>query len=159
MTGDTSVRGVISYYGPTDMVALYHDIQTRFVPLFPNRLVELAHWLLELVTGHGDTLASGLSSVMGGSPDEIPELYHLLSPTTYVRADCPPTLLLQGTHDLLVDHQQVERLYQMLRQVKAPVVYVPFPKCGHTFESILPRISPPAQTAAYYMERFLALMV
>jgi acetyl esterase/lipase len=159
LEGDTSVRGVISYYGPTDMVALYHDIQTRFVPLFPNRLVELAHWLLELVTGHGDTLASGLSSVMGGSPDEIPELYHLLSPTSYVSADCPPTLLLQGTHDLLVDHRQVERLYQMLRRAKAPVVYVPFPNCGHTFESILPRISPPAQTAAYYTERFLALMV
>ena len=159
MTGDTSVRGVISYYGPTDMVALYHDVQTRFVPLFPNRLVDRAHRLLEILGGHGDSLANGISSVMGGSPDEIPDLYRLLSPTTYVRADCPPTLLLQGTHDLLVDHQQVERLYQMLRQVKVPVVYVPFPKCGHTFESILPRISPPAQTAAYYMERFLALMV
>jgi acetyl esterase/lipase len=159
LEGDTSVRGVISYYGPTDMVALYHDIQTRFVPLFPNRLVELVHRLLELVTGHGDTLASGLSSVMGGSPDEMPDLYHLLSPTSYVSANCPPTLLLQGTHDLLVDHRQVERLYQMLRQARAPVVYIPFPNCGHTFESILPRISPPAQTAAYYMERFLALMV
>ncbi len=159
LEGDTAVRGVISYYGPTDMVALYHDIQTRFVPLFPNRLVALVHHLLELVTGHGDTLASGLSSVMGGSPDEMPDLYHLLSPTSYVAANCPPTLLLQGTHDLLVDHRQVERLYQMLRQARAPVVYIPFPNCGHTFESILPRISPPAQTAAYYMERFLALMV
>jgi acetyl esterase/lipase len=156
---DTSVRGVISYYGPTDMVALYHDIQTRFVPLFPNRLVALVHHLLELVTGHGDTLASGLSSVMGGSPDEMPELYHLLSPTSYVSAACPPTLLLQGTHDLLVDYRQVERLYKVLRQVGAPVVYIPFPNCGHTFESVLPRVSPPAQTAAYYTERFLALMV
>jgi acetyl esterase/lipase len=68
-------------------------------------------------------------------------------------------LLLQGTHDLLVDYRQVEQLYQMLRRVKAPVVYISFPNCGHTFESILPRISPPAQTAAYYMERFLALMI
>lgn len=156
---DTSVRGVISYYGPTDMVALYQDIQSRFVPLFPNRLVAVVHRLLELVTGHGNTLASGLSSVMGGSPEEMPELYHLLSPTCYVSAACPPTLLLQGTHDLLVDYRQVERLYRLLRQAGAPVVYIPFPHCGHTFESILPRLSPPAQTAAYYMERFLALMV
>ena len=96
---------------------------------------------------------------MGGPPDQIPDLYHLLSPTSYVSADCPPTLLLQGTHDLLVDYRQVERLYQLLRQANAPVIYIPFPNCGHTFESILPRISPPAQTAAYYMERFLALMV
>lgn len=159
LAGDASVRGVISYYGPTDMVTLYHDIQTRFVPLFPNRLVELLHRLLELVTGHGDSLACGLSSVMGGAPADIPELYQLLSPTSYVSADCPPTLLLQGSHDLLVDYRQVERLCQMLRQVNAPVVYIPFPNCGHTFESILPRISPPAQTAAYYMERFLALMI
>jgi acetyl esterase/lipase len=159
LAGDTSVRGVISYYGPTDMVALYHDIQTRFVPLFPSRLVGLTHRLLELVTGHGDSLASGLASVMGGSPEEIPELYHLLSPINYVSASCPPTLLLQGTHDILVDYGQVERLYQLLRQANAPVAHLQFPNCGHTFESILPRISPPAQTAAYYTERFLGLMV
>lgn len=157
--GDSSVRGVISYQGPPDMVALYHDIQGRFVRLFPNRLVAQLHRLLELVSGHGTSLASGLASVMGGTPAELPDLYCHLSPITYVCQACPPTLLLQGTHDLLVNYQDVERLYCELRQAKARVIYIPFPGCNHAFEAVLPRLSPPAQTAAYYTERFLALLV
>ncbi len=156
--GDTSVRGVISYQGPPDMVALYHDIQARFVRLFPNRLVARIHRLLEILGGHGDSLANGISSVVGGTPNEIPEVYRQISPVTYISSDCPPTLLLQGTHDLLVDYKEVKKLYGLLRQVNTPVIFIPFPHCSHAFESVLPRISPSAQTAAYYTERFLALM-
>jgi acetyl esterase/lipase len=155
---DSSVRGVISYQGPPDMVALYYDIQHRFVRLFPNRLVAQGHRLLELVGGHGQSLATGIASVMGGTPEQLPELYRRLSVITYVCEDCPPTLLLQGTHDLLVNYQDVERLNRELRRVKAPVIYIPFPGCNHAFESVLPRLSPSAQTAAYYTERFLALL-
>jgi acetyl esterase/lipase len=97
--------------------------------------------------------------VVGGTPEEIPDVYRQISPVTYVNANCPPTLLLQGTQDLLVDHRQVERLHQLLKDAGAPVIYIPFPNCAHSFESILPRLSPAAQTAAYYTERFLALMV
>jgi len=159
MDGDTAVNGIISYYGPPDMVALYHDIQARFVDFVPNRLVNALHRQIEKFGGHGNSLANGLSSVVGGTLEEIPEAYRLISPITYVNAGCPPTLLLQGTQDLLVDHKQVERLYQHLKRAGAPVIYIPFPNCAHSFESILPRLSPPAQTAAYYTERFLALMV
>jgi acetyl esterase/lipase len=157
--GDSSVRGVISYQGPPDMVALYHDIQRRFVRLFPKDLVAQLHRLLELVSGHGQSLASGIASVVGGTPEELPELYRQLSPLTYVGETCPPTLLLQGTHDLLVNFKDVERLYSELRQANVPVIYIPFPHCNHAFEAVLPRLSPPAQTAAYYTERFLALLV
>ena len=159
MAGDSSVRGVISYAGPPDMVALHNDIEARFVRRFPNRFVGRVHRLLEIVGRHGDSLASGVTSVAGGSPDEIPEFYRLISPITYVTPDCPPTLLLQGTHDLLVNYEIVKRFYKLLRQANVPVVYIPFPNCNHAFESVFPRISPPAQTAAYYTERFLALMV
>jgi acetyl esterase/lipase len=159
LTGDSSVRGVISYQGPPDLIALHDDIQARFVHLFPHRWVDRFHRLLKLLSGHGRSLASGISGVMGGTPEELPELYRLLSPVTYVNPTCPPTLLLQGNHDLLVDYKQVERLYGLLRQAGAPVVYVPFPNCNHAFEAVLPRLSPPAQTAAYYTERFLALLV
>ncbi len=159
MAGDTSVSGVISYCGPPDMAALYDDIQARLIRYVPNRSVNRIHRLMEILGGHGDSLANGIASVVGGTPDEIPDVYRLISPITYVSADCPPTLLLQSTHDVLVNYQEVERFYHKLRAAKAPVMYVPFPNCAHTFESILPRVSPPAQTAAYYMERFLALMV
>jgi len=159
MEGDTSVSGMISYCGPPDMAALYYDIQARLIRYVPNRSVNRIHRLMEILGGHGDSLANGIASVVGGTPDEIPDVYRLISPVTYVSRDCPPTLLLQSTHDLLVDYQDVERLYHKLREVEAPVIYVPFPNCAHAFESVLPRVSPPAQTAAYYMERFLALMV
>jgi acetyl esterase/lipase len=156
--GDTSVSGVVSYHGPADMAALYHDVQTRFVRRVPGHIVNVLDRALELFIGQGDSLASGLAGIIGGRPDEMPDFYRLISPVTYVSAACPPTLLLQGTHDALVDHQEVERLYWLLKEAGAPVLYVPLPNCGHTFECILPRISPPAQTAAYYMERFLALI-
>jgi len=159
MDGDTSVSGIISYYGPPDMVALYYDIQKRFVNFVPNRLVNSLHRLIEKLGGHGNSLANGLSSVVGGTPEEIPDVYRQISPITYVSANCPPTLLLQGTQDLLVDYKQVERLHRHLKEASAPVIYIPFPNCAHSFESILPRLSPPAQVAAYYTERFLALMV
>jgi acetyl esterase/lipase len=86
-------------------------------------------------------------------------MYRLISPITDVDADCPPTLLLHGTHDVLVDHQVTGRLHEALQAAGVPVVYLPLPGCEHTFESVLPRVSPAAQTAVYYMERFLALMV
>ena len=156
--GDTSVSGVVSYHGPADMAALYHDVQTRFVRRVPGHIVNVLDRALELFIGQGDSLASGLAGIIGGRPDEMPDFYRLISPVTYVSAAWPPTLLLQGTHDALVDHQEVERLYWLLKEAGAPVLYVPLPNCGHTFECILPRISPPAQTAAYYMERFLALI-
>lgn len=158
LDGDTSVSGVVSYHGPVDMTALYYDVQTRFVRRVPGHMVNVLDRALELLGVYKDSLAGGLAGVVGGRPDEIPDFYRLISPVTYVSAACPPTLLLQGTHDALVDHEEVERLYWLLKDAGAPVLYVPLPNCGHVFESILPRISPPAQAAAYYMERFLALV-
>lgn len=157
--GDSSVHGVVSYQGPPDMAALYEDTQHRFVRLFPNGLVTQVHHLLEIFSGHGTSLAGGIAAVMGGTPEEIPDLYRQLSPINHVSERCPPTLLLQGTHDLLVDYHDVKRLYCALRWANAPVIHIPFPQCNHAFEAVLPRLSPPAQTAAYYTERFLALLV
>jgi acetyl esterase/lipase len=50
-------------------------------------------------------------------------------------------------------------LHQALSLAGVPVVYLPLSGCDHAFEAVLPRVSPAAQTAVYYMERFLALMV
>lgn len=157
--GDTSVRGVVSYQGPPDLTALYYDIEGRFIRLIPNRVLNPIHRLFELVTGHAKSLASGIAGIVGGTPHEAPELYRRLSPINHVSADCVPTLLLQGNHDLLVSHKDVERFYHSMQQVNAPVIYIPFPNCNHAFEAVLPRLSPPAQVAAYYTERFLALLV
>ena len=154
-TVDTSVRAVISYYGPPDMAALHDDVEARFNVLLRGQMGQS----LKERAGNEHTLAHGIAGLVGGSVFDVPEMYHLISPNTYVDADCPPTLLIHGTHDLLVSHREVERLLVALRQNDVPSVYIPMPGCDHSFESVLPRISPSAQTAAYYMERFIALMV
>jgi acetyl esterase/lipase len=152
---DTSVRAVISYYGPPDMAALHDDVEARFDVFFRGQMRQS----LKERVGSEHKLAHGIAGLVGGSVLDIPEMYRLISPVTYVDGDCPPTMLIHGTHDLLVSHREVERLLVALRQNNVPSIYVPMPGCDHSFESALPRISPSAQTAAYYMERFIALMV
>lgn len=157
VSGDTSVRAVVSYYGPPDMVALHNDVVARFGTVFTEPVLDRVNELLARFGERG--VSHGISGLVGGSLEEIPEMYRLISPITYVDADCPPTLLLHGTHDFLVDNSSAKRLHQALSLAAVPVVYLPLPGCEHTFEAILPRVSPAAQTAVYYMERFLALMV
>ncbi len=158
VAGDTSVRGVVSYYGPPDLAALHDDIQQRFTGRLPEDLVDVFHRLLKKVGQHGDSLARGIAAIIGGTPAELPDTYRLISPISHVQRNCPPTLLFQGTHDLMVDYRDVHCFYKKLRRAGAPVIYVSLPGCDHSFESIFPRWSPAAQTAAYYTERFLALL-
>lgn len=154
-SADTSVRAVISYYGPPDMAALHDDIEARFNRLLKGQMGQS----LQERAGDEHSLAHGIAGLVGGSVVDVPEMYRLISPITYVDADCPPTMLIHGTHDLMVSHLNVERLLAALRQNDVPSIYIPMPGCDHSFESVLPRISPSAQTSAYYMERFIALMV
>ena len=154
-SADTSVRAVVSYYGPPDMAVLHDDVEARFNVLLRGQVGQS----LQERAGDVHTLAHGIAGLVGGSVVDVPEMYRLISPITYVDADCPPTMLIHGTHDLLVSHRSVERLLVALRQNKVSSIYLPLPGCDHSFESVLPRISPSAQTSAYYMERFFALMV
>ena len=152
---DSSVRAVISYYGAADIVALQNDIEMRFKDVLHSSPIR---WLQEKV-GTEHKLTYGIAGLVGGSASEIPEAYHLISPIEHVDANCPPTMLIHGTHDLLVDYQQATRLWAVLQQHHVPSIHIPLPRCEHSFESVLPRLSPSAQTAAFYMERFIGLMV
>jgi acetyl esterase/lipase len=157
ISGDTSVRGVISYYGPPDMATLHEDIEASFALLFSEWMNRGVNRVLARVGE--ETLALGIAGLVGGPLTDMPEMYQLISPISYVDAACPPTMLLHGVHDLLVNRQAVENLRHALLVESVPVVYLPLAGCDHSFESILPRVSPAAQTAVYYMERFLALLV
>jgi acetyl esterase/lipase len=76
----------------------------------------------------------------------------------HVDADSPPTLLLQGEHDMIVSAEGVRAMAEKLEAVGVPVIYVEYPQTEHAFDLILPQISPPAQAALYEVERFLALL-
>jgi acetyl esterase/lipase len=156
---DSSVRGVISFYGPTDLLDLHDDVETRFGRYIDARLSQMTLRLLKWRNHPMAGLFDGMASVVGVHPADDPEPYALLSPLTYACADCPPTLLVHGDHDFLVNGRGSEGLYRRLSEAGAPVVFLSFPGCDHSFDSVLPRLSPASQAAAYHIERFLALMV
>jgi acetyl esterase/lipase len=164
---DTSVCGVVSYYGPPDLEALHEHLCKRYGRLpGETRLLRLSASLKPLLQrarfvppgGRAVEASELLPGLLGGTPEEAPELYHLGSPIYHVGPHCPPTLLLQGADDFTGMTPDVRRLYRALRAVDVPCVYVEFPATEHAFDLFSPNSSPSAQAALYDTERFLALM-
>lgn len=182
---DLAVRGVISYYGIIDLTAAFRSIERfassdtlkrAVMGMDANSLLD--HPLAELFIQAGafvrgvdlpamreylrqneDLLIAGpaipMQTLLGGSPDEIPEVYRLVSPISYAGAGCPPTLLFQGAHDYLLPLEPARTLHQKLREAEVPSVYVELPQTEHTFDLFLATISPPARVALRHVDRFL----
>jgi acetyl esterase/lipase len=171
--GDTSVRGVVAFYAPTD----FRDMK------IPNEGTEKRHGILHSQTplteliisfsskrrheedienlSQAHMLAEGQSffvRMFGGTPEEIPEIYELYSPTSHVSSDCPPTLLLQGSDDIFQLAPGVRCLHQSLQHAGVPSILVEFPHSEHAFDLIFPQINPASQAALQDVERFLAMM-
>ena len=141
---DLSVCGIISLYGPTDLLAAYDPWMKQAQS--PGRPEEFRY-------------AGRLDMLLGGNPQEIPDTYQLVNPATHVHHGSPPTLLMQGDKDLLVPVEATRALYTKLIESDVPAVNVIFPWTEHMFDLILPQISPPAQSALYDVDRFLALLL
>lgn len=65
----------------------------------------------------GTSLHPAAVKYMGGTPDELPEAYRLASPLLHVDADTPPCLLVHGTADETVPHEQSTLFAEALRAV------------------------------------------
>ena len=153
---DLSVRAVVSYYAPVDLRATAEH-NRGLAPLAarrgdPSQRRRPQAAQLELV-------ANALDNLLGGRPDEVPAMYDLASPLSHVHPACPPTLLIQGEHDVLVPVAPARALYEKLMEAGVPAVYLELPQTDHGFDLMLPRRSPPAQVALYEVERFLALVL
>ena len=73
--------------------------------------------------------------VLKCTPDENRELWEAGSPISHVRADAPPTFVLQGTHDSLVWVEEARVFVNRLREVSDEVVaYAELPGAQHAFE-------------------------
>jgi len=170
---DTSVCSVISLYGPTDLEALYYHtnqhLTTRSTPDRPKKAVptKLPGWMKK---GMGEDYhrlgmdkdfekVGALAPLLGGHPDERPEQYALYSPVTHAHADCPPTLLIHGEHDIMAPVKTTRILRTLLVEKKVRTVMHILPQTDHAFDLVLPKISPSAHNAIYDVERFLALMI
>ncbi len=166
---DTSVHAVVCYYGIADLLEMYYYLQpdptdtgrrtwTGFNRLM-LRLEPLLHRLrfVPPVTSWQDP-DRWFINLLGGTPDEEFEAYKLASPISHVNGDSPPTLFIQGAHDMGGMPGQIKRLHRILVQMGATGIYLELPETDHGFDMLFPRLSPAAQTATYYVERFLALV-
>lgn len=63
----------------------------------------------------GTNLHPAAVKYMGGTPDELPEAYALASPLLHVSASTPPCLLVHGTGDVTVPHEQSTLFADALR--------------------------------------------
>jgi acetyl esterase/lipase len=166
---DTSVCGVISYYGPTDFVELHRDFERMFRKIPPRKFflgkVPISRWedrarRTGFLPPNGRFVApiEILPSLLGDLPERGMDLYHVGSPINHVGDHCPPTLLFQGLHDFSGMANQVRRLHHALHDSGAKSILVEFYNTEHGFDLILPKWSPAAQAATYDTERFLALL-
>ncbi|MFZ4545623.1 MAG: alpha/beta hydrolase fold domain-containing protein, partial [Saprospiraceae bacterium] len=169
---DISVCGVVSFYGPTDLKAMYfHTNQQHLKDSNSNKMKkaipQMPSWVIKLMGNayyrfHFDkdfANAGVFASLLGGTPDECPEQYALYSPITNVNAKCPATLQLQGEDDLMTPVKTTRYLHTCLMENNVPSALHTFPQTDHAFDLVLPKISPSAHWAIYDVERFLALLI
>jgi len=148
---DLSVCGMITYYPPTDLVAgskQYNNERKPPVPLGtkadPKNPMQYA---------------GRLDILLGGYPEDVPDMYRLACPTTHVHPGSPPTLSLRGARDSLNPLEGNQELYAKLVESGVPAIDVVLPWTEHAFDLALPQVSPPAQSALYDVDRFLALLL
>ena len=152
---DLAVRAVVSYYGPADLAACYRKTGQERMANLPK--IEVGPQAAATIK-KDMSKAGRLDTLLGGHLHEVPEIYALASPVTYVHADCPPTLLIQGEDDLITPVQATRELYQKLVGCGVPAVNIVYPLTNHAFDLLFPQAAPAAQSALYDLERFLALV-
>ena len=132
---EPAIRGVISFYGPADLVLGYEKPSRRWV-LDSKRVLE---------------------DYLGGSPSEKPAEYAAGSAINFVNAATPPTLLIHGQLDPIVWPEQSERLDAALSAVARPHLYLSLPWATHGCDANLH--GPSGQLSLYAIDRFLAAVL
>ena len=108
------LQAVIDYFGPADLVGMYQKPWHPLVPL-------------------------ALQMVTGTSPERSPELFKLSSPVEFVTTQSPPTLILHGGKDQVVDVSQSRALAAKLKAaaVKHQIEIYPAERHGRWYGKAL----------------------
>lgn len=125
------IRGVISFYAPTDLHWSWAH------PANP--------WVLNT--------PKTLKGFLGGPPSQQKARYDDASPIQHVNDKTPPTLLVHGTRDELVSIQHAHRLAALLKRHKIKHYLLELPWATHACEAHL--FGPSGQASLYAIERFL----
>ncbi|RYF86063.1 MAG: alpha/beta hydrolase [Chitinophagaceae bacterium] len=108
------ILAVVDYFGPTDLLAMYQNPWHPLVPL-------------------------ALQMITGTTPQKNRELFASSSPVTFVSPQSPPTLILHGGKDEIVDVSQSKALAAKLEE--AGVVHqleiYPSERHGHWYGNAL----------------------
>lgn len=75
---------------------------------------------------------------LGGTPEDIPDVYRSRSPLTYARSCRTPTLLLHGEEDARCPIQEAEQFYRALHDAGCTTEFVRIPGMTHMGDSIGP---------------------
>ena len=122
---------VVDYYGPTNLAEGWKE------PPSPDPL----------------PVRPVLEAFLGGRPEDVPQNYEAASPITYVSKRVPPTLLIYGARDHVVEARFGRELNDRLQAVGVSSYYLELPWAEHTFDRV-PGVS--AWVVRPYVDRFLA---
>ncbi|AFZ24644.1 esterase/lipase [Cylindrospermum stagnale PCC 7417] len=126
------IRAVVSYYGPVNLTEGYKS------PPNPDPI----------------NTRAVLKTFIGGSPEEFPKQYEIASPINYVTRPLPPTLLIYGSRDHLVEARFGRQMYERLHNSGNTAIFLEIPWAEHAFDAVFNGVS--NQLALYHTERFLA---
>lgn len=130
-SGEPSIKGVISVYGPTDLRFAYEHPA-------PSGLVDTR---------------GNLEAYLGGPPAGAEDTYFAASPLNFVTATSPPTLLIHGMRDAVISADESVRLEERLREAGVKHLFVRLPWATHGCDKSFG--GPCGQIATYSIERFL----
>ncbi len=126
------IQAVVNYYGPVNLTAGYDDVPT------PDPIESRAT----------------LRAFLGGTPQDFPELYRQASPLNAVKPSLPPSLLIYGGKDHIIESKYGKYLAQKLQSQGNKAIFIEIPWADHAFDAVFSGMS--NQLALYYTERFLA---
>lgn len=128
---DKDIRGVIDFYGPTDMVWGYSIPSNPLI--MDSRKV--------------------MGDYVGGTYAQVPQKYAACSPLFFVDKSSAPTLIIHGINDVLVSEIHSDKLDTKLRENGIKHLWLKLPWATHGFDFNLN--GPGGQLSTYAVEEFL----
>ena len=93
-----------------------------------------------------------VTSFLGGTVDEVPEAYRKASPPTWLDTGDPPMLLLHGTNDTTVPHQQSVKFMVELTKMKVLSKLYSEEGGGHGWFNRDPYYEPTYKALQYWLD-------